>query len=297
MTTGLSHLVVPINVEALCVNAKVQSKSFVPPVASFQSLPYNDGFAGHTPFLGERALAKPFATDSSAQGVHLRWAMPDALMHGEQVQTPAPSDVFRVEPQSLPLRFPSLPDRWLITRTELVTGKITSWVVDSRFVSETLLPGKNVGSSAVPWENPGDTENTELPLRYTQPPFRYLGRTLPIADWTAPAPAELLTELTAASLGFIQASAYYPSCRNVLGMHHPAPESGQASEYSYLVCGWHSDPAHDPLHGKSSQDAAKALETCAGERPMMAPLKACSTSASCIQYAGIRTASPTTPAS
>jgi hypothetical protein len=264
MTTGLSHLVVPINVEALCVNAKVQSKSFVPPVASFQSLPYNDGSAQQTPFLSERVLAQPFSTDSAAQGVHLHWAMPDALMHGEQVQTPAPSDVFRAEPQSLPLRFPRLPDRWLITRTELVTGgapgKITSWVVDSRFVSETLLPGKNVGSSAVPWENPGDTE-------YTQPPFRYLGRTLPIADWTAPAPAELLTELTAASLGFIQASAYYPSCRNVFGMHHPAPESSQAAEYSYLVCGWHSDPAHDPLHGKSAQDAAKALETLRWKAP------------------------------
>jgi hypothetical protein len=272
MTTGLSHLVVPINVEALCVNAKVPSGSFVPPVTSFQSLPYNDGSPQQTPFLSERALAQPFSTDSAAQGVHLHWAMPDALMHGEQVQKPAPSNVFRAEPQSLPLRFPRLPDRWLITRTELVTGggpgKITSWVVDSRFVSETLLRG-NVGSSAVPWENPGDIKPWENPddTPYTRPPFRYLGRTLPIADWAAPTPAELLTELTAASLGFIQASAYYPSCRNVFGMHHPAPESNQAVEYSYVVCGWHSDPAHDPLHGKSAQDTGKALENLRWKAP------------------------------
>jgi hypothetical protein len=263
MNTGLPYLVVPINVEALCVNAKAPSGSFLPPITSFQTLPYNDGSAEQTPFLSERVLAQPFSNDSAARGVHLHWAMPDALMHGEQAQTAAPSNVFHAEPTSSPLRFPRLPDRWLVTRTELVIdgpGKIKSWVVDSRFLSETLRPGQNVGSSAVPWDNPGDTT-------YTRPPFRYLGRTLPIAEWTNPAPAELLTELTAASLGFIQAPAYYPSCRNVFGMHHPEPESTKQTEYNYVVCGWHSDPAHDPLYGKSYEDAGKALEKLRWKSP------------------------------
>jgi hypothetical protein len=264
MNSPPPYLVVPINVEALCVNAKTPSDGFLPPVASFDLLPYDDGSAQQRPFLSEPILAQPFSTASAFPGVHLHWAMPDALMHGEQAKESTSHELFHLEPAASPLKFPKLPDRWLVTRTELIpgsSGKVTSWVVDSRFLSTRMLPSENPGSCAVPWENPGDNS-------YKLPPFRYLGRTLPLETWTAPPSNIMLAELTAASFGFIQAPAYYPSCRNVFGMHHPAPESGAATEYAYVVCGWHSVDGDDPLRGKTAQEASEILARLRWKSPV-----------------------------
>ncbi len=252
MKNDLPRLIVPINVEAFCVNRKIQASNFLPAVTNFQTLPYNKGAAAQKPFLSERVLAQPFSPGTVETGVHLHWAMPDALMHGEQTTSKTAANR-GLEPQAA-MRFPRLPDRWLITRTELGAKTdgacpTASWIVDSRYVSETISSA-NAGSSAIPWENSNDPE-------FTRPPFRYLGRTLPLEQWSAPGQESLLTELTAASLGFIQASAYYPNCRNVFGMHHPAPD--KPTEYAYTVCGWHADPSDDPLHGKTAEEAAQAL--------------------------------------
>jgi len=53
-------------------------------VTQFESLPYNDEAPVYKAFLSERVMAHPFSTGSINAGVHLHWAMPDALMHGEQ---------------------------------------------------------------------------------------------------------------------------------------------------------------------------------------------------------------------
>ena len=253
MTNELPLLIVPINVEALCVNHKVQAAQFLPGVTQFESLPYNDEAPVYKAFLSERVMAHPFSTGSINAGVHLHWAMPDALMHGEQQKDHDPRRKHG-DPPAGSIRFPRLPDRWLVTRTTLAakpsgTDDTLSWVVDSRFVAEELGPG-NEGSSAIPWENPNDPQ-------FRRPPYRYLGRTLPLDQWSAPHPRSLLSELTAASLGLLQAPSYYPSSRNVFGMHHAAPE--KPAEYCYTVCGWHADMADDPLSGKNAEQTAKTL--------------------------------------
>ncbi|MGD0735475.1 MAG: hypothetical protein ABR976_10025 [Terracidiphilus sp.] len=253
MTNELPLLIVPINVEAFCVNQKVQAAQFLPGMTQFQSLPFNDESPVHKPFLSERVMAHPFSTGSINAGVHLHWAMPDALMHGEQAKE---NEAGRKpgDPPAGAFRFPRLPDRWLVTRTSLTAQEseandTQSWVVDSRFVAEELRPG-NEGSSAIPWENPDDPE-------FLRPPYRYLGRTLPLDQWSAPHQESLLSELTVASLGLLQAPSYYPSSRNVFGMHHAAPR--KATEYCYTVCGWHTEKADDPLSGKNAEQTAKAL--------------------------------------
>src|SRR5262249_2118802 len=82
----MAYLVVPIDVEALCVNNQPipNGLGFMPPVTSFDRLPYNQRGATPSPFLGERAVAKPFngGTSVGDPGIRLHWAMPDALMHG-----------------------------------------------------------------------------------------------------------------------------------------------------------------------------------------------------------------------
>jgi hypothetical protein len=196
-------------------------------------------------------MSQPFVPGGLESGVHLHWAMPDRLMHGEQ-ENEATTQTPMIESGARPFRFPKLPDRWLVTRTEAGNPETAvSWIVDSRFVAEKLSSeAGNERSPSIPWENPGDKT-------FKEQPFRYVGRKLPLNRWSAPAADLLLPELTAASLGLIQASAYYPSCRNVFGMHHPPPSV--ATEYAYTVTGWHADIADDPLYGKDVAATAATL--------------------------------------
>jgi hypothetical protein len=252
MNSQTSALLVPINVEALCVNSRTQTSVFMPALTNFDELPYNNNPSRQKPFLSELVGAQPFASGSPLElGVHLHWAMPDGLMHGEQAGDAAPKAGVG-EPASQAFRFPLLPDRWLVTRTELGSpGASVSWVVDSRFVAETVSGDLgNERSPSVPWDNPTDPA-------YKKPPFRYVGRKLRLENWAAPARQTLLPELTAASLGLLQAPAYYPGCRNVFGMHDPAP--AKAAEYLYTVIGWHAEPGDDPLTGKDAATTAQAL--------------------------------------
>src|SRR3954470_4591271 len=110
----MAYLVVPIDVEALCVNSQPipNGLGFMPAVTSFDRLPYA-GQSSPSPFLGERAMAQPFngGTSVGQPGIHLHWAMPDALMHGERKVDSGGKPVRRA-----PIHFGKLPDRWLVTR-------------------------------------------------------------------------------------------------------------------------------------------------------------------------------------
>lgn len=258
MTKSEHHLFVPINVEAFCVNAKMQACQFFPPLTHLEDLPYaGDGYQYTRPFLSESVISKPLhaeALDPQDHGVHLHWAMPDALMHGEQEASEAKPRLAGKQ-SSGAVRFPRLPDRWLVTRTQLSgsgAGQAQEWVVDSRVLSDKIDTG-NRGSIAVPWGNDNPSG-----MKYGEKPFRFLGRTLPLAQWTPPEGDKVLSELTAASLGFLQASACYPSCRNVFGMHDSTASASET--YAYTVCGWHSDPSHDPLASLSPEATTSALE-------------------------------------
>jgi hypothetical protein len=251
----MAYLVVPIDVEALCVNGQPipNGLGFMPAVTNFDRLPYA-GQSSPSPFLGERAMAQPFNGGSAMgqPGIHLHWAMPDALMHGERKVDSQGKPVPRA-----PLQFRKLPDRWLVTRAVLGKPELTqSWIVDSRYVSQTISQSLyNVGSSAIPWENPND-------LKYRLPPYRYLGRTVPLQSWaSAQAGAEYLPKLNATSMAVIQGPAYYPNARNVFGMYDARTDS-QPFEVCYSVCGWHVSPADDPLNGKNAAEAAEILKTC-----------------------------------
>lgn len=279
MTQSGQYLIVPINVEAFCINEKMENREFFPPLTHLQDLPYDGDGKPHTrPFLSESVVAKPGETEAlnpHDYGVHLHWAMPDALMHGEQ-DTNGVTPRSAGEPLDAPVRFPHLPDRWLVTRTGLSgsdAGKVQQWVVDSRVLSSTLGDG-NRASAAIPWDIPADPESGEKP-------FRFLGRALPLSQWTPPEASSLLPELNATSLGFLQAPAYYPSCRNVFGMHDPT--ASEAEEYSYAVCGWHSVPAHDPLRSLSAEQTQAALE----KMRWIAPAEDASSTFAGVLYTGV----------
>src|SRR5439155_12900220 len=76
------------------------------------------------PLTGGSGDPAPFAAGTArAAGVHLHWAIPDALLSGGH------------DKETSSLMLPSLPDRWVVVRTLQPDGvrvvQVTGWVVDA----------------------------------------------------------------------------------------------------------------------------------------------------------------------
>jgi hypothetical protein len=246
------HVVVPIDVAALVVagNQPVNT-GFAPPLTRFDSLPY--GGSASAAFNSEVALNNPpLALQVPDAGVRIHWAMPDALMNATRPpgKTSAPDGGWT---------FPALPDLWLVTRVARVSGKpdvVRSWVVDSRFASSATQGVYNVGSSAVPWDNADDPA-------FQQPPFRYLGRAVPLDDWQrVAASGDRVDRLYAGSFGMVEIAAFYPNVVNVFGIFDQLGDIpiDSGAELCYAVTGWHSRAADDPLAGKTLAEAIDKLK-------------------------------------
>ena len=79
-------IIVPVNVQAICVGKNdAQKPNFIKRNADFSLLPYRDGnqtFNQHA-YISEHILNPPFEsnTQQMSEGIHLHWALPDALTH------------------------------------------------------------------------------------------------------------------------------------------------------------------------------------------------------------------------
>jgi hypothetical protein len=252
------YLVVPIDVAALVVAPSSQvptNTGFLPAMTSFDQLPY--GQSAPQPFISEYVLSQPFADLSTAApppGVRVHWAMPDALMRGTRPVGPDGKPI----PGSAP-QFAALPDFWLATRVALLPGQpaaVCSWIIDSRFLAsdDPSYAVGNVGSSAVPWNNPNDPT-------WQQQPYRWLGRTVPLSTWAGTDGADYLPVLNATSFGLIQLAAYYPNVCNVFGFFDSLDglPTDQAFELCYAVTGWHTRASDDLMAGTSGDEVTKIL--------------------------------------
>jgi hypothetical protein len=251
-------LLVPIKLDALCLETDL---SVVEPKVDFSRLPYWDG-TRHCEInpdvanISEALLAQPLE-DRGLQlqrGVHLHWALPDALTRGEIAADGT--------------RFPAVPNRWLVTRRRDTVER--QWIVESDFLHPDQK-GASSGSIVIPF--PADKD---------QPPFRYLGRKIPFADWTEGTAGNYLAGLgyhltaigyhrtepdSGKSPGYGEPTfaALYPNCHSVFGLHDadvfgPRDARPPASllGVKYDVIGWYSDPEHDCL--RTIETRAKATE-------------------------------------
>ena len=236
----MTALVVPIDVAALCVGQPdvAAAAEGLAAGADFSQLPYAASGMRHNPgpYVSAQALAPgaPFEGQVPlAGGVHLHWALPDGLTHGTQ------SD------GSVPVHFPSVPNRWLVTRVvaraDGSAPDLESWVVESDRLSLAPVAVAGPQQPTVPvaaW--PGQN-------------FRYVGQAFPLAGWQEQAGVERLTPLTALGYGEPTFAAHYPNCCTVFGFHDPVADlSGYdpaTCTLSYHVAGWYGDPAADPLAG------------------------------------------------
>lgn len=200
-----TRLLVPVDVQA-----------FVVPAAGGEPTVPLSGSPGRDP--------APFAAGAvRPAGVHLHWAMPDALLAGRQRPTAADGT------QNEEPAFPALPDRWVVIRAlHPVRGGaalLRGWVIDAR-------------------------------TRAVAPLAEFAG-----SFTDAPPPID---RLDAAFGGSLLWTASYEASSGRFAFHDPLddlPAAGSAAAPHgldpagavYVVAGWWSDLAQDPLAGAVGQ--------------------------------------------
>jgi hypothetical protein len=182
----------------------------------------------------QAAMPEPFTAGSPrAPGVHLHWAMPDALLRGRlSDKAGRAGNRFGLAP---------LPDRFLVLRfvqprggRDLIT---TGWIVEA---------DRAVAMPLAQWRE-GQVAGT------------------PAGEALAPG------DLVGTAGGDLQWTAAYDAVLNRFALHDPladlatlAPGGVDGNCASYLVCGWWSDPRLDPLDG--ARDRASLDELLASLR-------------------------------
>lgn len=151
MTAADPNLLVPIDVRALvCTDAAAQQ--------TWADLTPRYGLLDAGVTLGDQLAPEPFAARVAAPepGVHLHWAMPDALTHGTQGDHGT--------------AYPLLPNRWLVVRLWDAGRGVQA---RARIVISDALGDTDPGGST-PW-----------PVREQDATYRcaYLGRAIDVADW------------------------------------------------------------------------------------------------------------------
>ncbi|WP_262382328.1 hypothetical protein [Microcystis aeruginosa] len=216
-----SILMIPIHLDALYLK---RERLVVEAMADLSIIPYFNRKRDVNPniaHISEEIVSQPFQNQNLylKAGIHLHWALPDALTKGIQ-----DSDKKTV--------FPSVPNRWLVTRT--LNGEKRQWVVESDYLYREG-EGEQLGSIAYPIEIKNGNHQ----------PFRYLGRKLPIEAWLENDPkAEYLPLLTAVGYGEPTFAAFYPNCHSVFGFYDDySPENTDGLQYDVIA--WYGDLEKD----------------------------------------------------
>jgi hypothetical protein len=222
------RLLVPIDVQALYVPAGSTEKMVRLPLLVASA----DGAGGPAVSDPEDGLPDPFSEGSvRPAGVHLHWAMPDALLRGSLAE--------RDDGSANRLSLPALPDRFVVLRLLLPRGGtapvVTGWVIESDRAAAVPLAQWAEASSA---SQKAQTFGEEIPR----------------------------AQLTGTVGGHIAWSGIYDAVLDRFAFHDPlqdiaalAPNGVDQDCVSYLVAGWWSDPALDPLDAARSKDSLDEL--------------------------------------
>jgi hypothetical protein len=210
-----SRCEIPIDVQALVASAgsPVTAVPVLPQLANPQ-----DPAAGPVPDITQAMPpVPPFSPATTrAPGVYLHWAMPDGLTGTSSPLAPAAADGTAALAGSMP----PLADRWLIVRVGGgIPRRTRGWIVESergRLADlATWAP-----TSSPPAADPGATPNLSS------------------------------AQLTAIAGGDPAWAAAFDAVQNRFAMYDDLSDldpADAAGPLAYLVCGWWSDPANDPL--------------------------------------------------
>ncbi|HRW06893.1 MAG TPA: hypothetical protein P5121_17445, partial [Caldilineaceae bacterium] len=216
-------LLVPIHLDALYL----PTDQFVTAaMADFRRLPYFDGVRdvnANVPYLSEEIATPPFANQHMRlqAGIHLHWALPDALTQGTQGEA---GDQ----------QFPPVPNRWLVTRH--VGAETTRWVVESDYLHPI---GADATAVVVPWPLTAQDGGARP---------RHVGRVRPYAEWLADSSAaERWEGLTAVGYGEPTFAAFYPNCHSLFGWHDTDYQAAVPAGLQYDLLGWYHSAEQDYL--------------------------------------------------
>lgn len=265
-----SYLLVPMNVEALVVGTAAGLWTDLHPDFSLMARGKILGsqlapalFDARPQIVGNPDPQRPFAPQGPQPGVHLHWALPDALTRGRQKRPANPQ-----EPRGAP-EFPFIPNRWMVQRIwrkpqtnsppstspgSPVEISVRAWVVESDYLYGTRKRDEEVDAVAFPRPD-------EFAL------FDYVGKSFDYPNWSERQPAYRIIPLTALGYGDPAFAAYYPACKSILGFYDPLTDIDQETTFSYLVAGWYSDPAKDVLRHLTLEELKWATASTTGSSP------------------------------
>ena len=191
-----------------------------------------------TPAGTEMADAMPAPFDEGSPrpaGVHLHWAMPDALLRGE-LSTAGQAGGNK-------LGLPPLPDRWVVLRLlydeETAQPKVAGWVLEANRAAAVPLAEWSEGGTA---KGTGATGVTLAP-----------------------------TELTGTVGGSVHWASTYDAVLNRFAFHDPLADATGLQDgdlATYLVAGWWSSADLDPLDSARGKDSLDELLETLRWRPV-----------------------------
>jgi hypothetical protein len=232
-TPSPNYLLVPMNVQALVVNDLVLAST------AFQNSQMNYGN------LAQFLTPAPAPLDTTAKkptkGIHLHWDLPAAFKHASD---PNAAD------------FQLVPNRWIVLRSWPGGGtqnrQLKAWIVIS-----DLLGNSGTSPFIRPYTDSGG--NAGAPTS--------IGANQLLAQWGGEgSPAKLF--LQAVGPGDVSFAAFRPNVDNVFSFVDDGTDNqgnpllatpGASVDLTYLVAGWFSDPASDPLSGATTAAAWAAI--------------------------------------
>ena len=218
-------LLIPIHVDALAVG----NQGSLPPKSMFQWTNLTPNFSKlqteyqfASQLIGDPGTGgSPFDAASGLEtGIHLHFRLTRAFSRGHQQGEG-------------PLSFPAIPNRWLVQRFGGDRAAYTAWLIKSD------APANDAW--ATPWPKFPDDEQTPAE-------FRLIGTYTEVTASVGQDDEPANVKLTAMGQGNPLFSAHYPACRTVLGFHDPLTEVSSGARLTYLITGWFSTAADDPLH-------------------------------------------------
>jgi hypothetical protein len=238
-----SPLLVPITCEALVVNDLVRTgERWLRLTMAYADLTNPPGTATpRDPSQADPLFTAQPGTDvapgiTSSQfynGVYLKWRLPPALLRGV------------VDNRTGETRFPPIPNRWLVVRlggVDPANRTAAAWLIESDFVNPQGFAATTSSGRSAPYVVGGDADPTSIAI----------GRNVALGAWTEPGTSLRLTAMAPGNPAFAWSQ---PSCNNVLSFIDPLGASAAPDQtLSYLVVGWYSDPADDPLAGAKDFD-------------------------------------------
>jgi hypothetical protein len=228
-----NYLVVPVDVEAMCVGHEDDSDNV------FTDNPYQFNLLTHRNTIPLSKYIHKGTTSKLEKGIYIHWALPDGLTHGIN------------DNETNEVKFPAVPNRWLVAR--MINGNentLKYWVVESDYVSDL---------------NENDGLNIPGNLTSRKKVVQYMGRVTPLETWKEGEQDTYFNPLTAMGYGIPEFAASYQHSKGVFGFYDKAVDELDVVKnqtITYSIIGWYKcNDEENPI--LSSLKSAELSETLA----------------------------------